>query len=689
MSVSAAEAEGLRLRSMFPVDGTALKQQSARDLEDSGYQSWLAAIFPDQFDSAFIDVHTDFWDWGWKFLIALRDKKTLPKDANAFLALWSRNFGKSMHSEVFTAAAVCVVGSGIFLYVSGTQDLANTHLENIGELLISNGVKTYYPEHSRPKKSVITGANKAWSQSKLATEGGVILWAIGLNVGVRGIRKGKDRVKGFILDDIDSYDDSPQIALNKANTLGSSVLPTSDTEFFVIGAQNLITEHSVFNRIYTKADMMLAHRIAAPPVPAFDNLDTKFIDGRDMIVSGESRWPSRVTYDVAQRFIDTYGLIRFKAEFLHDFSQGKQGLCFDNYDDAVHVITKSEFAKIFGTREIPSRWWKYHVHDHARTKTAYHANVQLDIAVSSMNERLPGCFFLCNPQSFPAQTEADEVAIRFLRSVSPTVKVNGQERSWDELIESSMKRTNMEAYQSDLTKLMRARRATLAKIIPPIVGPMLAAKNYKGFRMSHEQINAAGKVYKEAFGIPYQPMNPGKDGGIELFNHYLKVDYLGDHPFGANANRPDGKGFSRVFIIVEDSDLAYTTDVAPDRLHDAQLLRYQFKHWRYTTPVLNDKGEKEFGPMKMNDDFGNSIMQAFVDNQPQAAPLSKGEQIHEHLPVAMQELDTDEELRKENPEKWAKMKIAQQIKLKGLQKSMGQPKTRNTLSKLRAFQRGR
>jgi hypothetical protein len=225
------------------------KTDKAKELEAKGWRVMVKALFPDSFDTEFIDLHADFWEWGWKFLIALRDGRPLTEEENAFLALWSRNFGKSSQAEAFVVVAVCVVGFGIFLYVSGTQDLANTHLSNVELLLTSSGVKEYYPEHARPKKSNVTSSNRAWNQSRLETDGGAVLQAVGLNVGVRGLRKGKDRVRGFVLDDIDDYGDSPTVALNKANTLGNSVLPTADLEFFVIGAQNLITEHSVFNRI--------------------------------------------------------------------------------------------------------------------------------------------------------------------------------------------------------------------------------------------------------------------------------------------------------------------------------------------------------------------------------------------------------------------------------------------------------
>jgi hypothetical protein len=403
------------LRKLVPIP----KTEKAKALETQGWRAWVAGVLPDTFDTEFIDDHVDFWEWGWKFLIALRDGKPLTEEENAFLAIWSRNFGKSTQAEAFIVAAVCVVGYGIFLYVSGTQDLANTHLSNVELLLTSSSVKEYYPEHSRPKKSAVTSSNKSWNQSRLETDGGVVLQAVGLNVGVRGLRKGKDRVRGFVLDDIDDYGDSPTVALNKANTLGNSVLPTADLEFFVIGAQNLITEHSVFNRIYTKADKMLAHRVVSGPHPAFDELETKVIDGRDIITHCVPRWPERVTKQVGQRYIDTFGLIRFMAEFQHDLGGDKEGLVLKNWRDSIHVITQSQFEAVYGSREIPLKWNTYGFHDWAETKTERHANVAGFVSISSQGSRLPGRLFLHDVLSFPAGADADDVAIGILKAISP------------------------------------------------------------------------------------------------------------------------------------------------------------------------------------------------------------------------------------------------------------------------------
>lgn len=360
---------------------------------------------------------------------------------------------------------------------------------------------------------------------------------------------------------------------------------------------------------------------------------------------------------------------------------------------------------MFGSRAVPDRWWKYVVHDHARTKTAYHANVLGTIAVSSMNEQLPGFICLDGLMSFPENTEADDLALRFLKRLSPTLAVNGQSRLWDELIDSSLHRTNVDQYATEVGRLLRLRRATLSKIIPPAVGPMLSKKNYKWFRMSHEQIKAAGKVYKDVFGLPFQPANPGAEGGLELFNHFLKVDYDAMHPCtspsperialvmkkhncGAeqalkrieNGIGPGGRGFSRVFIIVEDGELEYTADVSPERLHDTMLCRYQWQHWRYTAPVLNDKGEKEYGPQKMNDDFGNMMMMAFHSDLPQAAPLNHGELVQVYMPEPVRDVNLAQEV---DPDRIWKLKMSQMMNLKAVEKQIAKRPSRNRIQRIR------
>ena len=71
-ALSAVQLAALELSAMYPVEGNALKRQEQRELEDKGYKPWIDAVFPDLFDCEFLPEHRQFWEWGWKFLIALR-----------------------------------------------------------------------------------------------------------------------------------------------------------------------------------------------------------------------------------------------------------------------------------------------------------------------------------------------------------------------------------------------------------------------------------------------------------------------------------------------------------------------------------------------------------------------------------------------------------------------------------------
>jgi hypothetical protein len=187
-------------------------------------------------------------------------------------------------------------------------------------------------------------------------------------------------------------------------------------------------------------------------------------------------------------------------------------------------------------------------------------------------------------------------------------------------MKSELSRAGLEGYVTDATELIRARREALARVFPRYVQPLLQRGNYRKFAMSHEA-NDVRSVYRSVFGLPFTGVNPGREGGIEWLNHYMQVDTEARHPF-----RPEEKGFTRFFLIVDDDRRAFPASPSPDHLHDSDLARYQFKHWRNSAPKLNELGVVERGPQKMNDDVGNGLMMLFHDNGVQAAPLNADEQ---------------------------------------------------------------
>lgn len=464
---------------------------------------------------------------------------------------------------------------------------------------------------------------------------GYIFQAVGLEVGVRGANVDNKRVSLIVPDDIDNSSDSISLSEKKMDTLLSSVLPTREARTLTICAQNLIIEHGCVNRIVTGQVPALINARISGPHKMVEGLETEKVlqpDGRlrDVIIAGVPTWPF---YDLerAQNDIDIFTLPVFLRECQHDLTGERTEKVLSNWDDDVHVITKSQFAAIFGTRQIPRRWYKYAGNDWSRTKSAYHANVAGFVAVSGMSERLPGFIFMYDTMSFEANTEADDVGLALLKTISPTVEVGHAQQSWDELVESSLSREGLEKYIHSPTKLLEKRREVLALIIPPYVHKILPEHNYRMFRGSHEQNKNALEIYRSVYGLPFSACNPGEDGGIEWINHYQKVDYERPHPF-----KPGVMGYSRFFLIVEDDKADFPTSLMPDKLHGSDLARYQFKHWRNRPIKVTESGAIEHGPMKMNDDFGNLLMFLFHDNSVQAAPMTEQERHECQLDARLQ-----------------------------------------------------
>ena len=612
---------------------TYQKTPEALALERLGYEAWLKTLGPRTFTGSFSAFHHQFWFWYWSVRQKLLRGEQLTPAELAALVIWFRSGGKSSNVEWCCIAEGALVGEGYVGYVSDTEDQAKAHLQSIRDRLGSPEIARYYPGLANPKIDR-HGQQVGWRQDYLATACGWGIIPIGLEEGVRGGRQNDLRFTMFVFDDIDTDTDSPAAVEKKLNIISRSIIPAGTADTLVIFPQNLIHENSVLNQIYTRRSDVLSERQVFGPVPAFQNLELE-LDERDggrvwRIESATPTWPD-INMDDARKFLSKSGRRAFMAEYQHEFGAEKEDKVLPHYDDAVHVITWAEFAAIFGERRIPDRWYKYLFNDWARTKSAYHANVAGKVTVSGQHERLPGFVFLYDCMSFEAGALADTVALRILNSISPTVRGTAHGQTWEGLMRSALSREGLESYVADATELLRQRRATLARIFPQYVSPLLKQGNYHSFRMSHEREDVRA-VYRSAFGLPFQGVNPGKDGGIEWINHYMQVDYEAQHPF-----RPEQKGFTRFFLIVGDDKRAYPAQPAPDHLHDSDLARYQLKHWRNSPPQLNSLGIVERGPEKMSDDIGNGLMMLFHDNSVQAAPLSRAEKMEEALPASLRQ----------------------------------------------------
>jgi len=622
-------------------------EMKAKELEAKGPLIWLKTLFPFAFEEEFSEEHKQFWALKWSVLLRIREQQKYlklglpipaeyeiqPKEYVTLLIL-GRGLAKSSSIEASAVMRGALLDGGYCLYICEAQDQSEEHIGNCKGLIHNDESKLldYYPRMAIQEGAVVGGIKTKDRADIFTTLNGWICRGKGLKSRLRGLRIGKFRPDDIKLDDIDSVNDSIAVSMSKLKQLTSSVIPTQARRHATIDfGQNLILETGVMNQIYNGQSDALAERTVIGVTKTFSYLEYESrLDPEDgklkhyILPASVPTW-SGVDISQAQKFLHDCGLFTFLAEYQNEFDQDKAELVLKNWDDSVHVITESEFAAIYGTKHIPARWYKYGGNDWSDTKSAYHANVAGFVTVSGQHEPLPGMFFVYNPMSFPAGTEADEVAMRIIESISPQPPVTGQ--TWDDLLSDTATRANLERYFSDQTKLIDERRKALAKVIPQYVKPILKRLNVKWFKGSHEEENNALKLYRETYGLNFSPANPGKKGGLELINHLMKVDYDKEHPI-----KPGVMGFSRFFLIVPDDKARLNPALKPDSLHDHDLFRYQVSHWRNVPIKMTELGIIEHGSQKMNDDYGNWLQFMFYEGAPQAVPMTEEETIVAHTP---------------------------------------------------------
>jgi hypothetical protein len=640
----------------------------ATALEAQGWRVWYAEMFGQSFVDALDSSetedrhHSEAIEWHWKarralIHIELEDRKlkqavligALSKadyqgrlDALheeyfptflAYFTIWSRGHLKTTIARRVTVADACLSTSagvgGYALIVGGTKKKVARTASSVEVMLRSPKIRQYYPKLSEVKRGY-KGASKGWRADFLNTEAGYVFDFAGLDEGMAGANEEDVRPTLIMPDDLDQRSDSEVIAESNFYTFTHEILPMRQWNTLVWWAQNLISRFSCMYRVWKQQARVLTNRVFTNPIPAVRDLVTEVrtIGGivKDVYVSGK---PTSRLWDVRriQAEIDTEGLPAFKKECQHEVDQDREGLVLQNYDDGVHVITLSEFEAVYGVREIPRRWYKYVFNDWARTKTKHHANVAGVVTVSSQNEPLPGCAFLFHPMSFPAGTAPEDVAVRLLTTMSPYATVRGERFTWERLVKSTLQATDLNHLIHDTTKLLTERRKLLASVIPDLVDPIRRSQNYVKFRGSHEQhskkdMTGALTVYKKVFGLPFDPTNPGGDGGVDMINLLMKVDYSEPHRI-----KPGVVGFTNFFVVVPDDKAEYQEAMTPDDLTDSDLFRYQAKNCRNRDPFMTVEGEKEGGILKLNDDFINGLMMLFHDNCVQAAPMTYGEKV--------------------------------------------------------------
>lgn len=279
------------------------------------WQQWLQACFPSCFTADFAAHHEAFWAHVWAITPEVRPRP--------LVAVWPRGGGKSSSTEPATIL-LGVKGRKYALYISGTQDQADKHVESIGQMLESPAFAAHYPAFANRMVSKY-GHSKGWRRNRLTTQSGYTIDAAGLDTAVRGLKRESARPDVLVFDDLDDVLDSPATVQRKTTVLTHSILPAGSPDVAILGVQNLVHEASIFSQlVHGTADFLLTRQVSGP-IQAIEGLTYALHGGRYVITGGAATWDGQ-GLDACQAIMNDDGLSSFLIEHQHEVSRHERGL---------------------------------------------------------------------------------------------------------------------------------------------------------------------------------------------------------------------------------------------------------------------------------------------------------------------------------------------------------------------------
>lgn len=311
---------------------TDAQKRSALKAPDTPTE-WVLAIYRSIFSRPFGPQHLALFDWAWGVKPGER--------SNPFVAIWSRGFGKSTTAETVAVMLGAREQRKYLLYVSETQELADSHLLAIRGMIESPILKAYYPTFAAPKISK-EGHSRGWRHNRLYCGNGYVIDAIGLDTAKRGSRIMDARPDFMIFDDIDAKGDGPVITRKKIETITTSLLPAGSVDCSVMFVQNLIISTGVFAQLAQPTPPFMKNRILSGPFPALKNFQWSQDSTGNYEIEGEPTWPA-ITVEDCKKIIQDIGLTAFRSEYQHEITD--EGSLFENI----------KFQRI-GLGDIPPTW---------------------------------------------------------------------------------------------------------------------------------------------------------------------------------------------------------------------------------------------------------------------------------------------------------------------------------------------
>lgn len=290
---------------------------------EADWDAWLRTMFPEHVATDFADHHVEFWEWVWQISLGVK-----PEDA--FIAVWARGGAKSTSAELAVAALGARRARSYVLYVCDTQAQADEHVGNIAAMLEAETVARYYPSLGARKVNQY-GFSRGWKRDRLVTASGLVVDALGLDTGARGVKFDENRPDLIVFDDLDGEDDHAATTSKKIDRITKKLLPAGAPSLAVLGIQNLIIPDGVFAQLADGRADFLAKRRVSGPIPAVvglvteENPDAGQDESRNVIIAGEPTWAGQ-DLTVCQSQIDTWGLTAFLVEAQHEVSAPPGGM---------------------------------------------------------------------------------------------------------------------------------------------------------------------------------------------------------------------------------------------------------------------------------------------------------------------------------------------------------------------------
>lgn len=304
-----------------------LRANPARRFVETTSEGWLRHYFPTAITAPFTRAHREFWEWV--------DSLEAGQRQGPFVAAWPRGYGKSTSAELAVARVAAKRTRFYVLYVSGTQSLADMHVENVGEHLLSPEFARDYPEVADREVNRF-GSSLGWRHNRLHTRSGFVVDAAGLDSRIRGKLVGDRRPDLIILDDIDDESDGPIAAASKLNRLLRAILPSRDMQAgAVLAVQNLIYRGSIFDQI-VNGDL-LPERHLSGPYPALQGMVLRRDHANEPIGVedwGTPTWEG-LDVDACKALVNEIGLEAFLAECQHDLAVQSDRV-LPGFDPVIH-----------------------------------------------------------------------------------------------------------------------------------------------------------------------------------------------------------------------------------------------------------------------------------------------------------------------------------------------------------------